>query len=140
METGGAIPPEREDGWERLESGIPFMLHNGPVWFRRRDERYECGFLPRAEIHGNLHGIVHGGMLAAFADFGLGHACTFATGGRVVTIHLDISYVAAARTDRWIGCDVEIVRRTRSLSFLRGDLMANGALLATASGVWKIVG
>lgn len=134
-----AIPPEREEGWERLEGDIPFMLHNGPVWYRRQGGGYECGFLPRAGIHANRRGFVHGGMLAAFADFGLGHACGFATGGRVVTVQLGMSYVAAARPGRWIGCSVEIARRTRSLCFPRGDLVAGGVLLATASGVWKIL-
>ncbi|HEU0221660.1 MAG TPA: PaaI family thioesterase [Paracoccaceae bacterium] len=135
------IPPDIEEGWQRHDSGIPFMVRNGPVWHRLRDGRYEGGFLPAPEVHGNLYGYVHGGMLAAFADFALGHACWFANErARVVTVHLDINFVTAAKVGTWIGCEVEIVRKTRSLCFPRGDFVAEGQVLATASGVWKIIG
>jgi acyl-coenzyme A thioesterase PaaI-like protein len=124
-----------------LESGIPFMLHNGPVWFRTDGGQYECGFLPVPAIHGNLYGYVHGGMLAAFADFGLGHACWFANGERrAVTVSLEVRFVAAATVGTWIGCKVELIRRTRSLCFPRGDLVASGKVVAAASGVWKLIG
>lgn len=140
-EARDPIPPDREDGWERLGLDMPFMRNNGPIWLRIGFGRYEYGFLPTAEIHANLYGNVHGGMLAAFADFALGHACRAASGDRrSVTVSLDLKYIAAARPGDWIGCEVEIVRRTGSLYFSRGDMIARGAVVTTASGVWKILG
>lgn len=139
-ETASPIPPEHEEGWERHDDGIPFMMRNGPVWYRLSAGRYECGFLPKPEIHGNLYGFVHGGMLAAFADVALGHACWFANDRQpIVTVHLQLDFMAAAKPGAWIGCNVEIVRKTRSLVFPRGDFMTQGRVVAAASGVWKII-
>lgn len=135
------IPPEVEDGWFRCDKGNPFQFRNGTIWYCQRDGLVHVGFLAVAEIHGNLMGYVHGGMLAAFADFALGHAIWFAHDRKpIVTAHLDINYVSGAKPGEWIHCTPQIVRKTRSLAFMRGDIMAADRVVATANGVWKAIG
>ena len=139
--TRPQIPPEVEDGWFHDHDGIHFMERNGPIWYRVDGERLRVGFLAEAEVHGNNMDIMHGGMIMSFADFALGHAVWYAHDrGRVVTLELEIKFVSAARSGEWIHCTPEIVRRTRSITFIRGDIFASDRLVATASGVWKASG
>lgn len=139
--TRPPIPPETEDGWVTDHEGIHFMERNGPIWYKPQADRLEVGFLAVAERHGNNQGIMHGGMIMSFADFALGHAVWYAHGReRVVTIEMDVKFVAAGTDGDWIHCTPEIVRQTRSITFIRGDIMAGNRLIATASGVWKAIG
>jgi len=134
------IPPETEDGWQRHDDDNPFMILNGPIWYREEGGLLHVGFRSVHEVHGNSLGYIHGGMLAAFADFALGHKVWFAHDRKpIVTAHLDINYVSGGLAGEWIHCTPEIVRKTRSLCFVRGDIMAAGRVVATASGVWKSI-
>lgn len=133
--------PDPSEGWIGASDRIPFMAHVGPCWYRKAGEDLEYGFMPVAEIHGNLYGRLHGGMTATFADYALGHACWVAGEGKMphVTVHLGLDFIAAGTPGLWTTCLVQTVRRTRSLAFMRGEISAAGTLLATASGVWKTV-
>ena len=138
--TDLTIPPQTEDGWVHDHDGIHFMKRNGPIWYRPRGHRLDVGFLAVAEVHGNNLGVIHGGMIASFADFALGHAVWYAHGRTpVVTIHLDVNFVSAAMAGEWISCTPEIVMQGRSVTFVRGDIMAGIRVVATTSGVWKPV-
>lgn len=135
------IPPETEDGWSHDHDGIHFMERNGPIWYRRRGRAVDVGFLAVAERHGNNMDIVHGGMIMSFADFALGHAVWYARDrAPVVTIEMDVKFISAGRAGDWIHCTPEIIRQTRSITFVRGDILADGRVIATADGVWKAVG
>lgn len=133
--------PDRAEGWMRDDTDIPFMRHVGPTWYRQDADGIEYGFMPCAEVHGNLYRRLHGGMISAFADYALGHACWVAGGGETphVTVHLGIDFMAAGDPAQWTTCRVTTVRKTRSLAFMRGEIWAGGTCLATANGVWKAV-
>lgn len=133
--------PDATEGWIAAPAEIPFMTHVGPLWHRAMDGGSEYGFMPCAEIHGNRFGRLHGGMIAAFADYALGHACWQEGGADAahVTVHLGLDFVSAGEPGVWTTCLVQTVRRTRSLVFMRGEISAGGNLLATASGIWKPV-
>lgn len=117
----------------------PFVELIGPIHEDLSDEVHRYSFVVRRQ-HANRIGVVHGGMLSAFADHALGYSAIVAAGKRpAVTIHMDINYVAAAHVGDKVECAVEIVRETRSLYFLRTDLMVAGTKIATVSGVWKVL-
>lgn len=136
-----AYEPDPAEGWVRDLVDIPFMRHIGPAWHRQFDGVAEYGFMPRPEIHGNHFRRLHGGMISAFADYAIGHACLLAGGGAMphVTVHLGIDYIAAGSPDTWTTCRVLTLRRTRSLAFMRGEIFAGDTLLANATGVWKAI-
>jgi acyl-coenzyme A thioesterase PaaI-like protein len=140
MRMGHVTTGETLPGWTRYDEPNAFMLHNGPLWGRIVDGRREYAFRG-GDIHGNLNGVVHGGMITTFADHALGHACWMDNGGKgAVTAHLAVSFVSAARLGELVTCRVEIVRKTSALYFPRGDLMVGERVVATATGVWKIIG
>ncbi|AWN39362.1 PaaI family thioesterase [Methylobacterium durans] len=135
MASDPALLPEPSAGWEAFDDP-GFVAHVGPVW-HRPDGSY--GF--RAEKkHANLIGIVQGGMLMTFADRALGVAAMAAAdGANCVTIQLDMQFIGAGRIGDWIEARPEIVKRTSSLVFLRTDLTCGADVVASATGVWKIL-
>jgi acyl-coenzyme A thioesterase PaaI-like protein len=58
----------------------------------------------------------------------------------VATIQLDLHYLAPAKPGQFIEARGVVVRRTRSVIFLRGTLSAEGKEVLSASGIWKILG
>ena len=123
-------------GWTPI-ADEGFIAHVGPVHRRAADGAYAF----RAEQkHANLIGVVHGGMLMSFADRALGETAMWAAdGANCVTIQLEMKFIDVGRLGDWVGIQPQVVKRTGSLVFMRGDVRAGSRLLASADGVWKIL-
>ena len=127
-----------EHGWTQHD--VPgFSKLVGPFW-RRDDERGPAyGFLVE-DHHLNGNGIVHGGMLMTFIDQAIGMVVYAAIERKpCATIQLNTHFLDAGRPGEFIEARAEIVRKTRSVVFTRGALTANGRLLLSAEGIWKIL-
>ncbi|MGT2487590.1 PaaI family thioesterase [Methylobacterium oryzae CBMB20] len=124
------------DGWTLVEDK-GFIAHVGPLHVRGADGAYAF----RADQkHANLIGVVHGGMLMSFADRALGEtAMRAADGANCVTIQLEMKFIDVGRLGDWIEIRPQVVKRTGSLVFMRGDVRDGTRLLASADGVWKIL-
>ena len=88
--------------------------------------------------HRNTAGTVHGGMLMTFADFAL---CLTATwdqpGEKCVTVSCNSEFVAPGRPGDLIEASGEVVRRTKSLTFVRGQVYADDRILLNYSAIVK---
>jgi uncharacterized protein (TIGR00369 family) len=125
-------------GWEPFENK-GFIGLIGPVLFKTHDKRTRCGFLA-SDKHENRNGVIHGGMLAAFADRSLGTAARQGRSDiRTATIELSMHYVSSVNIGEFVEADCEIVRMTRTLAFMRATLTVGTRIVATAEGVWKIL-
>jgi len=118
----------------------PFEIHVGPVF--ERGSGGERVFLLRiGERHVNMRGVLHGGMLMTFADLALGQAAWDLTDhAHVVTLSMQSQFLKPARVGDVVEVRPRLLRRTRSLLFLRGDSQVAGELIYTASSIWKILG
>ena len=126
-------------GW-RPFAASHFNLTAGPFWFRRDEAGLEVGLLAE-EYHsnGNL-GVVHGGALMTFADNALGYAVVDALGEPAcATVQMSYSFTAAARIGSFITCRPELVRRTSTLMFVRGVVMAGDRVVGSAEGIWRVL-
>ena len=123
-------------GWTLVQDE-GFIAHVGPLHIRGTDGTYAF----RAEQkHANLIGVVHGGMLMSFADRALGEtAMRAADGASCVTIQLEMKFIDVGRLGDWVEIRPQVVKRTGSLVFMRGDVREGTRLLASADGVWKIL-
>jgi uncharacterized protein (TIGR00369 family) len=123
-------------GWNRVE-GHNFGELVGPIW-RRGDSLF--GFVAVTK-HSNHIGIVHGGMLMTFADQAMGMTGRHMTGEKPhATIELNIQFVGAVQLGDFVEAHCEVVRETRSLLFIESKLKVGTRTVATASGIWKILG
>lgn len=128
------VPP----GW-KVRPGKNFNTFVGPYYEWEGGDSMRAGFVTD-DRHGNKRGVTHGGMIATSFDVALGNAAwSAAEGQRCATVQLTIQYVGALHLHEFAEVTVELVRATRSLVFLRGVMVANGRMVATADGVWKIL-
>lgn len=118
----------------------PFEIHVGPV-FETGERGSRRFFLEIDQRHVNGRGVIHGAMLMTFADLALGQAAWDATGNAsVVTVNMQSQFLKTARPGDVISVLPVVVRRTRSLIFLRGDFEVAGEAIFIASSIWKILG
>ena len=124
------------------EAGRPgYMGHNGGFQFRQISEsEYEY----RATIqdfHLNSSGITHGGFIMTLMDSGMGTSVYRSLGGekKIATISLDVKFVAPShKGDTLIG-SAKIIKKTRSMIFVRGELFVEDNIIAAGDGIWKIL-
>tara|TARA_Y100001970_G_scaffold271240_1_gene366206 strand:- start:413 stop:883 length:471 start_codon:yes stop_codon:yes gene_type:complete len=124
----------------QLSNKPGYMKHNGGLLFREISKN-EYEFKTKIEkSHLNMAGITHGGYIASIIDAGAGTGAHRSTGGKpCVTIALDIKFISSTVFgDEVIGF-AKIQKITSSMVFLICHLECNGKLIATASGIWKIL-
>lgn len=130
-------------GWEPY-SDDGFIGLIGPLWQKPIGDGcgdgYRYAFLAEHKHH-NRRGVVQGGMLMTFADRAMGMTCWYANQRQPqATVQLDVHFVDAVRIGEFVEAQCRIVRRTRSLIFMSGDLMVGDRVVASAKGVWKTLG
>ncbi|GGE46142.1 thioesterase [Agaricicola taiwanensis] len=133
---GATIDPAAS-GWEMVADD-GFIALVGPVWQKRdENELIRYAFLAEAK-HKNLRGVVQGGMIMTFADRAMGMTARQQNQNRPqATVQLDVHFVDAVRIGDFVEAHAQLVRKTRSLLFMRADLMVGSRVVATANGVWK---
>ena len=90
--------------------------------------------------HLNAADITHGGYLAALIDAGAGtSAHRSADNAPCVTISLDLKFISSSKEGDEIIGKTKILKKTNTLIFLFCELISNGKIIASASGIWKIL-
>jgi uncharacterized protein (TIGR00369 family) len=127
-------------GFEHREMAGRFGNHSARFYAKWEHERLVLGFRI-SDRHVNVDGICHGGMLATFADTLLGCGTMYqALGGRhnLATVSLQIEFMTAARIGQWVQGSVDVLKRTRSMAFVRGLVEVDGDPAMSLSAVFKI--
>ena len=129
-----------DNKFEQISLKPGFMKHNGGVLFRSiTDTDYEFKSVIN-ENHLNAAGITHGGYLAALIDAGSGTAAhKVAENAPCVTISLNIKFIGASIVGDEVRGYTKILKKTNTLVFLQSELKCNDKIIASASGVWKIL-
>ena len=116
------------------------MKHNGGLLFRSLSEiEYEFKSVINKN-HLNAARITHGGYLAALIDAGSGTAAhRTANNAPCVTISLDLKFIDSSKNGDEVIGKVKILKKTNTLIFLFCELRCNKKIIASASGIWKIL-
>ncbi len=117
-----------------------YMKHNGGLLFKKLSKK-EYQFKTKInKKHLNMAGITHGGYIASIIDAGAGTGAHKSTNGRpCVTISLDIKFIGSTGLGDEIFGFTKIQKVTNSMVFLICHLECKGKLIASASGIWKIL-
>jgi acyl-coenzyme A thioesterase PaaI-like protein len=136
MTTERAAFDPRAAGWEPYtDEGFIGLV--GPLWMRPEGDGYVYAFMAEPKHH-NRRGVVQGGMLMTFADRAMGMTCWYANDRQSqATAQLDVHFIDAVQIGEFVEAKCRIVRRTRSLVFVSGDLVVGSRIVATGNGVWK---
>ena len=126
--------------FEQLSSKSGYMKHNGGLFFRKIS-KYEYEFKTKIKKnHLNKAGITHGGYIASIIDAGAGTGAHRSTNNKsCVTISLEIKFITPTRFKDEIIGSVSVHRKTRSLVFLTCILKSRKKIVASSSGIWKIL-
>jgi uncharacterized protein (TIGR00369 family) len=113
------------EGYKHYQGMSPAEDNIGPFYYRKLDDELHLG-MQACEKHANGHGAVHGGVLLAFADYAATMLALSGVKETCVTISLNSDFLAAAHIGDWIEGSGKVIKRTGSLTFLRGELTVAG--------------
>ena len=126
--------------FEQISLKPGFMKHNGGIMFKTISENEYQFKATITENHLNAAGITHGGFIAAFVDAGAGTAAhRSADNNPCVTISLELKFISAVKLSQELVGNTKIQKKTKTMIFLTSELMVENRIVATASGVWKIL-
>ena len=126
--------------FEQISLKPGFMQHNGGILFKTisKDEYHFKTTINKNHL--NAAGITHGGFIAALVDAGAGTAAhRSADGSPCVTISLELKFISPIQLGQELIGKTKIQKKTKSMVFLTCELVAENKIVATASGVWKML-
>jgi acyl-coenzyme A thioesterase PaaI-like protein len=88
-------------------------------------------------MHSNLGNNVHGGVTLGFIDvalFGASRMFGLIEAGTAVTLDLSVQFIGAGRINEPMDAEVELLKETRRLLFLRGLVLQGNDKIAGFSG------
>jgi uncharacterized protein (TIGR00369 family) len=126
--------------FEQISLKPGFMKHNGGVLFKTISKNEYEFKATINEKHLNAAGITHGGFIAALVDAGAGTAAhRSADQNPCVTISLELKFISVVKLGQELIGKTLIQKKTKTMVFLTCELTAEDKIVATASGVWKIL-
>ena len=126
--------------FEQISVKPGFMKHNGGLLFKNVSEKEYQFKTTINENHLNAAGITHGGFISAVVDAGAGTAAHRAADNNpCVTISLELKFISTVKIKQELIGTTKIQKKTKSMVFLTCELRASNKIVATASGVWKIL-
>lgn len=126
-------------GWKSWELSDPTRFNSLLAPFKVRmepDGKARVRMFPRHE-HSNLRDVVHGGVTLAFIDIALFAAARsfgLITAGTAVTIDLSTQFIGAGVIGQPLDAEVELLRETGRLLFLRGLVVQGDEKIASFAG------
>jgi len=127
-------------GFRPFRFSFGFLEAIGPLYGKWDGGRLVMGF--RAEQrHCNPGQVVHGGMMATFADMLLPIAARMqskADVGFAPTVNLTLDFLAPAKLGSWVEGTAEFLRAGKTLFFAQGTASADSVLCLRASAIFKV--
>ena len=126
--------------FEQISIKPGFMKHNGGLLFKKISENEYQFKTTIKKNHLNAAGIAHGGFISAVVDAGAGTAAhKVSDNSPCVTISLELKFISIVKLGQELIGTTKIQKKTKSMVFLTCELKASNKIVATASGVWKIL-
>jgi hypothetical protein len=69
----------------------------------------------------------------------MGTAAHLVCNKRCVTISLEVKFISAALINQILIGKIKIQKKTKSLIFITCEILCSKSIVATASGIWKIL-
>jgi uncharacterized protein (TIGR00369 family) len=110
----------------------------GISWRKWEQDHWIYGLQTRKD-HANRNGVIHGGILLAFADHTLGNvADTVSDGARHATVQLNTHFLAAAEVGDFLELRGEVTRAAGTMAFVRAIVSVGQKNVLAVDGIWRI--
>ncbi|MDO8860570.1 PaaI family thioesterase [Haliea sp. E1-2-M8] len=118
----------------------PFADHMKLQMLRQEHGYSKCQIEVEADLHHNPHAVVHGAVLYALADTGMGAALypTLEEGQSCATIEIKMNYFRPVLAGTVV-CETTLLNRGRSVANLDARLLCDNQLVAQANGNYAII-
>ncbi len=132
-------------GWHswQLKDATRYNGFLGKLIVRREDGKARVRMFPQ-RVHSNLQDAVHGGTTLGFIDVALFAASRMfglIEAGTAVTLDLSTQFIGSGRMGQPLDAEVELLRETRRLIFMRGLVVQGPDTIAAFAGtIRKSVG
>jgi acyl-coenzyme A thioesterase PaaI-like protein len=124
------------DSWE-LRDQTRYNAFLGRLLIRKgEDGKAWTRMMPELR-HSNLGNNVHGGTVTGFVDISLfagARMFGMLDPGPAVTLDLSFHFVGAGRIGVWLDCEIELVKETGRLLFLRGLVRQGDDIVSSFTG------
>jgi uncharacterized protein (TIGR00369 family) len=110
------------EGYKQLKGISPAEDDIGPFFYRREEDgTLRMGFRVKGK---NCNGIgsAHGGVMMTFADYVATMVALSGVKENCATISCTTDFMGAAMEGDWVDGTAQVMRRTKSLTFIRGEL------------------
>ena len=124
------------EGFKQLAGVSPAEDDIGPFYYKKSDQGLGLGFVAKEK---NCNGLntVHGGVLMCFADYCATMLALSGVRENCATISFTSDFMAAAKLGDWVEGSGVVVKRTGSMTFLRGQLQVGEELVLTFQAVMR---
>ena len=124
------------EGYKQLAGVSPAEDDIGPFYYKKTDSGLQMGFIARQKNCNGL-GTVHGGVLMCFADYAATMLALSGVRENCATISFTSDFMSGAKLGDWIEANGVVVKRTGSLTFLRGQLQVRDELVMSFQAVMR---
>lgn len=124
-------------GFQVYDPIDPFENRAGPFFYRLDSHDRPVFALAAERRHCNTYNIVHGGLMMTLIDLTMVAAAKEHRAEQLVTVSLNSEFLASGNTGDVLFARGELIRRTRSLAFVRGLIEVDGNVVFAASAVLK---
>ena len=135
-----STPPPPIEGYTIYDPIDPFENDAGPFYWRLLNDGTHHFVLRTEERHANAHGLIHGGLMMTMADLTMAVTAKGDPDDAYVTVSFNSEFVASGHAGDLVEARGELVRRTGSMAFVRGNIHVGERTLFVCSGVMKRVG
>lgn len=126
-------------GYTLYDPEDPYENHAGPFYWKELSAGVHHFVMRVTNLHCNRYGIVHGGMLMTLIDLAMVAHAKKEMDDTYVTVSMSNEFVAAGKKGDLLEATGELIRRTKSLAFVRGRIHVEDQTLLTASAVFKAI-
>ncbi|WP_291296801.1 PaaI family thioesterase [Elioraea sp.] len=127
---------ETIEAWHRSPSRNDFTERFGPLQRRWSGDRWIYA-MRVDDGHRNEAGLMHGGAMTALIDEVIGTFVSETVGRPHVTVQLSTTFLEPVHVGDLVEPRGEIVKVTRSMSFVEARLHVGDSVVATASLIFK---
>ncbi|MDP7546384.1 MAG: PaaI family thioesterase [Alphaproteobacteria bacterium] len=132
--------PPPLDGYIIYDPVDPFENDAGPFFWRLLEDGSHHFVLRSEPRHANAFGVIHGGLLMTMADLTMAVTAKGEADDAFVTVSFNSEFIAAGHAGDLIEARGELIRRTGSMAFVRGQIHVGETTLFVCSAVMKRIG
>ncbi|MEM9358935.1 MAG: PaaI family thioesterase [Pseudomonadota bacterium] len=111
-----------------------------PIYAKVTESSYRLGCWI-GQAHCNSRGFLHGGVIATLADnaMGLTYGLGLGSPDGIVTLKLDVDYLASGRMDDWLEIRPCLIRGGKTIGFVDADVFSEDLRIARASAIFRTI-